>query len=308
MSEMQTKSSNALTWLLVAASAAVLYWATLAKLGVDWWNDENYSHGLLVPFIIAFVLWTNRKDLAGAMPVSRFGELFGLAVIAFGILMLALGVLGSELFTQRVSFVVVTAGIVLYLGGRHLFQMSGIFFALFALTIPLPQIVFNKIALPLQFTASKIAVWGIRLFDVPTVRKGNVIDILPAGAMQTISLEVVEACSGIRSLMTLIAIALLLGFFTRTKSKLSDGFISGMTAADLARTGILMLLSVPVAVLTNAVRVSSTGWFTYLYGIRASEGTWHELSGLVMYLFALAILICLNLAMQKGFDRRSVAE
>lgn len=308
MSDERTTGSNALTWLLVAASVAVLYWATLAKLSVDWWTDENYSHGLLVPFIIAFVLWTNRNDLVSATPASRWTEFFGLAVIALGILMLALGVLGSELFTQRVSFVVVSAGIVRYLGGKHLLRISGMFFVLFALAIPLPQIVFNKIALPLQFTASKVAVWGIRLFDVPTVRKGNVIDILPAGAMQTISLEVVEACSGIRSLMTLIAIALLLGFFTRTKKDLSDGLISGMTVADLARTGILMLLSVPVAVLTNAARVSSTGWFTYLYGIRASEGTWHELSGIVMYVFALVILILLNIALQMAFDRRSAAE
>lgn len=308
MSDERTTGSNALTWLLVAASVAILYWVTLAKLGVDWWNDENYSHGLLVPFIIGFVLWTNRKDLAAEVSVSRFGELFGLAVIVLGILMLALGVLGSELFTQRMSFVVVVAGIGSYLGGKYLLRVSGIFFVLFALAIPLPQIVFNKIALPLQFTASKIAVWGIRLFDVPTVRKGNVIDILPAGAMQTISLEVVEACSGIRSLMTLISIALLLGFFTRTNGKLSDGLISGMTAADLARTGILMLLAAPVAVLTNAARVSSTGWFTYLYGIRASEGTWHELSGIVMYVFALVILILLNIALQKAFDRRSATE
>ena len=307
MSDGRTKGSSALAWLIVTAALAALYWTTLAKLGVDWWTDENYSHGLLIPFIIGFVLWTNRNDLAASDLVSRSGSILGLTVTAAGILLLALGVLGSELFTQRISFVVVAAGIVIYAGGKHLFRICGVFFVLFTLAIPLPQIVFNKIALPLQFLASKIAVWGIRLFDVPTVRKGNIIDILPAGAMQTISLEVVEACSGIRSLMTLTAIALLLGFFTRSKQRLSDGMISGMTVPDLVRTGILMLLSVPVAVLTNAVRVSATGWLTYLYGVRASEGTLHELSGLVMYVAALGILLALNAGLRKAFEGRATS-
>jgi len=305
MSDGQTKGFSALAWLVVTAAIALLYWTTLAKLGVDWWSDENYTHGLLIPFIIGFVLWTNRKDLVSTEPVSRLGELFGLIVVASGILLLALGVLGSELFTQRISFVITAVGVVIYAGGKHLFRISGIFFVLFTLAVPLPQIVFNKIALPLQFLASKIAVWGIRLFGVPTVRKGNIIDILPSGAMQTISLEVVEACSGIRSLMTLTAIALLLGFFTRSKQSLAGGVISGMTVSDLIRTGILMVLSVPVAVLTNAVRVSATGVLTYLYGVRASEGTLHEVSGLVMYVAALGILLGLNAGLRKAFEGRT---
>jgi len=307
MSETQTNGSSALSWLVVTAATLALYWTTLAKLGVDWWTDENYTHGLLIPFIIGFVLWTNRRDLAASEPVSRPAETLGLIVAASGILLLGLGVLGSELFTQRVSFVVTAAGIVIYAGGKHLFRLCGIFFVLFTLAIPLPQIVFNKIALPLQFLASKIAVWGIRLFGVPTVRKGNIIDILPSGAMQTISLEVVEACSGIRSLMTLTAIALLLGFFTRSKQSLTEGVISGMTASDLVRTGILMIFSVPIAVLTNAVRVSATGVLTYLYGVRASEGTLHEMSGLVMYVAALAILLGLNIGLRKVFEGRKPA-
>ncbi|HQZ83505.1 MAG TPA: exosortase [Pyrinomonadaceae bacterium] len=307
MSDGQTKRFSALAWLVVTAATLTLYWTTLAKLGVDWWSDENYSHGLLIPFIIGFVLWTNRKDLASTEPVSRPGEILGLLIVAGGILLLALGVLGSELFTQRISFVVTAAGIAIYAGGERLLRICGIFFVLFTLAVPLPQIVFNRIALPLQFLASKIAVWGIRLFGVPTVRKGNIIDILPSGAMQTISLEVVEACSGIRSLMTLAAIALLLGFFTRSKQSLASGLISGMAVPDLFRTCILMLLSVPVAVLTNAVRVSATGVLTYLYGVRASEGTLHELSGLVMYIAALGILLALNAGLRKAFERRTPA-
>ncbi|KXK04240.1 MAG: transmembrane protein EpsH [Acidobacteria bacterium OLB17] len=308
MSDEPKKGTSALAWLFVAAALAALYWAPLAKLGVDWWTDENYSHGLLIPFIIGVVLWANRRDLVSPQAVSRAYEKAGLGVVLAGILLFSLGVLGSELFTQRISFVIVAAGIVLYAGGSRLFRLAGIFFVLFTLAIPLPQILFNKIALPLQFTASKIAVWGIRLLDVPTVRKGNIIDILPAGATQTISLEVVEACSGIRSLMTLMAIALLLGFFTRSKEKLSEGVISGMTAPDLARTAVLMILSVPVAVATNAIRVSATGWLTYLYGIGASEGTVHEMSGFATYAGALLILLAVNIALQKAFFRRPHAE
>src|SRR5947199_765952 len=117
-----------------------------------------------------------------------------------------------------------------------------------------------------------MAAWGIRVFQVPAVRSGNVIDILPRGATQTISLEVVEACSGIRSLMTLVSLALILAYFTRR----SDGkSISNFAKPDLWRTCVLMIAAVPIAVLTNAARVTATGVFTYYYGKQAAEGNWH---------------------------------
>lgn len=282
----------------IAAAVVFLYATVLAKLARDWWFDENYSHGLLVPFVIGFILWKEQPALKDAVTQKGSRSLGGITCI-LAILLLFAGTLGAELFSTRISFVLMLAGIVIYLFGTKILHLLLVPFALLLLAIPIPQIVFNRIAFPLQIWASKMAVWGIRLFEVPTLRNGNVIDILPSGSTQTISLEVVEACSGIRSLMTLVTLGLILAYFTRRAEagKLSIG--------DLLRAGLLMIAAVPIAVLTNAARVTSTGVLTYYYGKQATDGVWHEASGWLVYLAALGLLVATNYLLQKIFVARS---
>jgi len=226
---------------LIAAGLVFLFASVLVKLGRDWWTDENYSHGLLVPFVIAFIIWSERDRLQRA--IARPSVVFGGGLTVVAILMLFAGTVGSELFTQRISFLLALLATAVYFFGRRILLLLAAPAAMLLLAIPIPQIIFNQIAIPLQMWASQMAVWGIRLFEVPTLRKGNIIDILPRGATQTISLEVVEACSGIRSLMTLVSLALILGYFTRTDSdgKLRFGLFSGR---DLVRSILRMLLLV----------------------------------------------------------------
>jgi exosortase len=245
----------------VVAAAAFLYASVLIKLGSDWWTDENYSHGLLVPFVIALIVWREWDALkkADSGPSAWLGGI----VIAVAMFLLLAGTLGAELFTQRVSLALMLAGIVIYFFGVKILRLLAVPFALLLLAIPIPQIIFNKIALPLQTYASQMAVWGIRIFEVPTVRNGNVIDILPRGSTQTISLEVVEACSGIRSLMTLVTLALILGYFTRRDE---DGKFGNFSRSDLLRAIVLMLSAVPIAVLTNAARVARGVGMAGLFG------------------------------------------
>ncbi|CAN5362802.1 hypothetical protein BH10ACI1_BH10ACI1_02840 [soil metagenome] len=284
--------------LLISLALAFLYANVLTKLGRDWWTDENYSHGLLVPFVIGFIVWVEFDELKSLAKRANFWLGFG--VILFALLMLTGGNLGAELFTQRISFVLMLIGIVIYFFGAKILQLLVVPFILLLLSIPIPQIIFNKIAFPLQVWASQMAVWGIRLFEVPTVRKGNVIEILPNGATQIIALEVVEACSGIRSLMTLGTLALVLAYFTReTKHDAEKGWLSYLKNYDFWRTIILMLAAIPIAVLTNAARVTATGVLTYYYGKQATESTWHELSGWLVYIVALAFLIGLNYVFKK---------
>lgn len=178
----------------VISALVFVYYSVASKLVLDWWSDENYSHGLLVPFVIGFIVWNERDRFVGL--IRNGAPLIGSAVVAIAFALLAAGTLGAELFTQRVSLVLMLVGIVVYFSGTRIVSMLAVPVALLLLSIPIPQILFNRIAFPLQIWASKMAVWGIRLFDVPVVRKGNVIDILPGGSTQTISLEVVEACSG----------------------------------------------------------------------------------------------------------------
>ena len=279
--------------LLIAATLVFLYAQVLAKLGKDWWTDENYSHGLLVPFVIGFIVWTEFDELKKAARTPQIW--IGFALILFALLMLLGGTLGAELFTQRISLVLMLAGIIIYFFGARILQFLVVPFALLIFSIPIPQIIFNKIAFPLQIWASQAAVWGIRLFEVASVRKGNVIEILPRGATQIIALEVVEACSGIRSLMTLVTLALVLAYFTREKIAERIPFWKNF---DFWRAVILMFSAIPIAILTNAGRVTATGVLTYYYGKRATESTWHEIAGWLVYLVALILLLSVNLGLK----------
>ncbi len=300
MSEISQKTSTSLAKALALAAACLFLYATvLAKLGRDWWTDENYSHGLLVPFVIGLIVWREWDGLKKS--VTDPAKLVGIIAIVLAILMLFGGVLGAELFTQRISMVLMAVGVIVYFFGLRILNLIAVPFVLLLLAIPIPQIIFNRIAMPLQTYASQMAVWGIRLFSVPTVRKGNVIDILPRGSTQTISLEVVEACSGIRSLMTLVTLALILAYFTRRDE---SGRIANFSTADFIRAVILMIAAVPIAVLTNAARVSGTGVMTYYYGKQATEGMWHDASGWLVYLVALVLLFGVNLVLKKILNRQ----
>ncbi len=286
--------------IAICAAIVVLFAPVLAKLGIDLWNDENYSHGLLVPFVIAFIVWREKDRLANMAFAPA--KVFGLFAIVGAILMLLAGTVGAELFTQRVALIGTLIGVTLYLAGWRWLTVLATPLVLLFLSIPIPQILFNKISFPLQLWASQIAVWVIRLVEVPTLRKGNVIDILPRGATQTISLEVVEACSGIRSLMTLVVLGLVLGYFTRVdeKDELRFGMFSGR---DLVRTVILMVAAVPIAMITNAGRVAATGVGAYYYGISATEGLAHDISGMLVFVAALAILLVLNIILKRFFSK-----
>jgi exosortase D (VPLPA-CTERM-specific) len=154
-----------------------------------------------------------------------------------------------------------------------------------------------------------VAVFGIRLFDIATVRKGNIIELLPQGATQSVNLEVVEACSGIRSLMTLVTLSLVLAYFTRTKrSSANYSWKKIFFCADSFRAILLMLAAIPIAVITNAARVTATGVITFYYGRQAAEGFLHSFSGWLVYLVALALLFLLNIFLKKIFGVSNSSE
>ncbi|NNE67996.1 MAG: EpsI family protein [Pyrinomonadaceae bacterium] len=283
---------------LVALAVAFLYAVVIQRLTGHWWTDDNYSHGLLIPFVIVYIIWIRREAISALerSPAIWLGG--SIVVVALG--MLLAGSLGAELFVQRVSLLMMLAGLIVYFFGVQLYRALAVPFILFLLAIPIPQIIFNKVAFPLQIYASRFAVWGIRVFGVPTVRKGNVIEILPEGLVQVIALEVVEACSGIRSLMTLMALGLILVFFTRERDFVKPGsWAAFLTNRDFWRGLILMISAVPIAVITNAGRVTATGVLTYHYGIKATESTIHEVSGWLVYLIALLLLLGFNLVLKK---------
>jgi len=273
--------------LLVACAVAFAYWSVLAQLGRFWWEDENYSHGLLIPFIIGYILWSERGRLAKVERRPRV--LAGAVAAAVAILMLWAGTAGAELFTQRVSLVVLLAGLAVYFWGWRLLRAVAVPLALLALAVPVPAIVFNKIAFPLQLFASQCAVWVMRLVNIPVLRDGNVIELYPLGSTTTKKLEVVEACSGIRSLMTLVTLAVVFAYFTTPSDDAGAGG-SRLKRFRILRAVLIVVASVPIAIITNAARVSGTGVLARFYGTQVADGFFHEFSGWVIYIAAFLLL------------------
>jgi exosortase len=273
--------------LVIAAAVAFAYRGVLPGLGRFWWDDENYSHGLLIPFVIGYILWTERDRLASVEKRPRV--LWGAAAVAAALLMLWVGTAGAELFTQRTSLVVLLAGVVVYFWGRVLLRAVFVPLLLLALAIPVPTIVFNKVAFPLQLFASRCAVWAMRTLDIPVLREGNVIELYPLGSTTTKKLEVVEACSGIRSLMTLVTLAVVFAYFT---SPSDEGGKGGrrFERFRVLRAVLVVIAAVPIAIITNAARVSGTGVLARYYGTEVADGFFHEFSGWVIYIVAFLLL------------------
>ena len=285
-------SATTYLWRPLAISTALLfvYGFVLVKLGHDWWTDENYSHGLLIPFIIGYIVWT-RRDLF-TREAARPSTLWGGALVVLALLSLFAGTAGAELFMQRISIVLMLAGVVVYFWGYRLLRFLLVPLGLLLLAIPIPAIIFNKIAFPLQLFASRCAVWSMTLFDIPVLRQGNVIELLPLGARTTRKLEVVEACSGIRSLMTLLTLAVVFAYFTYPKSDDGEkkGRLSWLKSFAWWRSVIIVLSAVPIAIFTNALRVSGTGVLSHYYGTEIADGFFHSFSGWVIYIVAFLML------------------
>jgi len=288
----------------IAFALAFLYFTVIVKLANDWWHDENYSHGLLIPFVIAFILWQERRSFVD----SKSSPSTWLGTIGIGAALCALwaGTAGAELFVQRASLVLMLASIVIYFFGTRLIRVVAVPLVLLVLAIPIPQIIFNRIAFPLQLFASRCAVAAMSFFSIPVLRQGNVIELMPLGASEPKKLAVVEACSGIRSLMTLVTLAVIYAYFTRptpgpinVSGSLSKSRDSQMARGKLKFVGyftfwrslILVIAAVPIAILTNALRVSGTGVLAHYYGTRVADGFFHTFSGWVIYVAAALLLL-----------------
>jgi len=264
--------------LLAAASVvlialAIAYHDVAAGLVRQWSTDDNYSHGFVVLPLALWFAWERRHALERA---PQRPSLLGLATIAAGLGLLTVGVLGAELFLSRVSLIVVLAGLVLFLGGPAPLRVLALPLAFLLLMIPIPAILFNKIAFPLQLLASRAGAGALDLANVPVLREGNVL------VLATTKLEVAEACSGIRSLVTLITLAIVLGQFSlaRVWSRIA-----------------LMVAAIPVAIAANAARVAGTGFAAHFWSPEAAEGFFHAFSGWAMFGVAFAVLLAIQRAL-----------
>lgn len=261
--------------VLVVAALGLVFGQVFVRLVEDWIVDGNYSHGFLIIPIAAYFAWERRARLTAA-PIQP--SWFGLVVLAGGIAILLAGLWGSELFLSRVALLPVIAGIVLFLYGWQHVRILAFPVAFLLLMIPIPAIIFNQIAFPLQMFASRVGEWAISTAGIPVLREGNVLVL----AHKT--LEVAEACSGIRSLVSLITLGIVYGYFTDQ------------------RTWVRLLIvasAIPVAILANGARVAGTGMAAHWIGPEAADGFFHEFSGWIVFIFAFIMILIIQRVVVK---------
>lgn len=272
---------KSLPWAEIAWFGALLvvcYWPVLKFLVWQWGHDEDFGHGFFVPFVAGYIIWQRRDALAA--PQSG-GHGWGLLIVMLGAIQLWLGTLGSELFLSRTAFLVSLVGAVMYLGGISLVRRLAFPLFLLLFMIPIPAIVYNQVAFPLQLLASRIAEIALGVLGVPVMREGNVLEL----ASQT--LNVVDACSGIRSLLSLGFLSLVYAFFFDPKPWMR---------------GVLLVATVPIALAANAARVTVTGVLSE-FNTELAKGFMHSFEGWLIFMVALAMLALFHQTFNRVYRR-----
>lgn len=251
---------------IAGASFLLLFGPVFWRLVQDWIHDDNYSHGFIIlPFAIYFV-WERRDRLRGFPPRPSAA---GLGVVLCGLALLVVGQLGAELFLTRIAALVAIAGALAFLRGWATLRACTFPLAFLLLMIPIPAIVFNQVAFPLQLLASRTGEAGLALLGIPVLREGNLI------ILARTTLEVAEACSGIRSLVSLLTLGILYGYFVDSRTTLR---------------WVIAASTVPIAIVANGVRVAGTGVAAHYFGDGAAQGFLHTFSGWLMFVAAFVML------------------
>jgi len=259
--------------LLIVAYAPALY-----RLAQQWMNDPNMGHGIFVPVVAAWIAWGKRSELATIKPYTNW---LGIVFVLWASLQLLIGTLGAELFLSRTAFLIALIGAVLFLYGTETLKVFAFPLFLLFFMIPIPKILFNHVTLPLQEIASGLAALMLQVSGIHVTRMGNILE-LPSQ-----SLNVVEACSGIRSLLSMSFLALVYGYFFDSRNWIRI---------------VLLIASIPITIIANAGRVTLTGILSE-YNIAAAEGFIHMAEGWVVFVISLMILFVFHRSMQKVYPR-----
>ena len=273
--------SRAISWPAVAWFSLLLiavYFPILSKLVQQWSTDDDVSHGFFVPIVAGYIAWQRRDKL---LSIEWKPAWWGIALLVWAGLQAYLGMLGAELFLQRTAFLLSLVAMLLILGGTGLVRELAFPLLLLPFMIPLPTVVYNQLTFPLQLFASAVAEKSLDVLNVPVLRDGNILEL----ASQKLS--VAEACSGIRSLLSLSFLSLVYAYFFDRK---------------VWMRWVLLIATIPIAIIANSARVTLTGVFSEIDPSLA-EGFFHEAEGWVIFLVALVMLVLVHQALSWIYRR-----
>src|SRR5437868_6984993 len=282
--------------VLLALAIAWLYAGTMAGLGREWLSSPDASYGLVLAGVALLLVWQRREAIARAATVaasatSRLPR-SGLALLAAGLLLYLVGQLGADIFLTRVSLVLVIAGALWFVAGGAAARIAAAPLVFLLMAVPLPALVGNAVTLPLQLTASRIAEASLTAAGIPVFRDGNVLE-LPSAA-----LEVAEACSGLRSLVSLTAIAGVLAWSATARSKPSH--LTHARWSTLGRGAAIVAIAIPVAILMNGLRIAAVGIACELWDPRVASGAWHTFTGWITFIVSVVVLMRLQRVLAAG--------
>jgi exosortase len=255
------------TWSVLFLVFFLLYTSTLRGLIEDWWSDPDYSHGMIVPFVVAYIVFSRWQKLKELLVKPR--TLSALGIILASQIIYLVGYFGAEFFLQRSSIVVFLAGVILLLVGWDCLRHLALPLLLLELCIPLPSVLINQITQPLQLIASSASEWVLRGCGLSVYRSGNILQM----AHQTLNIG--EACSGIRSLVSLVTLAVIMVNFSRVRGLVSVAFVASAAG---------------VAIIANGLRISGAGLLGFYFGSRFTLGYWHSVEGWLVFVVAFMLL------------------
>jgi exosortase len=279
MTFVESLKHNRIHLLLIIPLLTVMYFRIVPDMVSNWYHDENYSHGFLVPIIAGYFLWQRWDDLK-ERPATTDG--LGLIIIIVGLLQLLVGWFAVEYFTMRTSLIVLLAGLTLFWFGREVLKGLAVPLGYLLFMVPIPYIVYDMAAFPLKLFVTRVSVVFLKIVGVVVVREGNII------MFPTTTLEVADACSGIRSLISLLALATAYAFLMKTSQ---------------LRRWVIIASAVPIAIATNALRVIVTGILAQWWGARAAEGFFHEFAGMTVFVIAMAMLVACGEMVRRGGEK-----